>query len=118
MKEIILEKIPSSLIRKLSLEYKNIIYHENHYVNLDEEIVIPISDIKYPIMIGIDQYDRAYISPNNDNYISHDIEEHILYNQYRDLIKNGNEKGLIKIRFLSMIMVYEIISKYTYFNKI
>ena len=31
-----------------------------------------------------EKYDRAYISPHNDNYISHDIEEHILYNQYRD----------------------------------
>ena len=31
-----------------------------------------------------EKYDRAYISPHNDNYISHDIEEHILHNQYRD----------------------------------
>ena len=31
-----------------------------------------------------EKYDRAYISPHNDNYIPHDIEEHILYNQYRD----------------------------------
>ena len=85
MNEIILQTIPLYLKKIFSLEDKNIIEHEGIYVNHDEEIDIPLSEITDPVMFGIDQYDRPYICLKLYHSKTNTEEAHILYQKMSNI---------------------------------